>query len=80
MSSLPTATLATRKRACELGAAFIESDLRELRATLQRNQEVAGLDNRPQCVTTSHEGDLLKAMEWASAITWLRAMAAEHDV
>ena len=30
-------------------------------------------------VGSSHEGDLMKAAEWASAIVWLRAIAANEE-
>lgn len=81
--NLPTATLATKKRACLLGAEFIENDLREMRARLQRSfrmyeDQGRNPDEHPP-VTTSHEGDMLKTMEWASAVTWLRAMAEAED-
>lgn len=82
MSTLLTATLADRKRACELGAQFIENDLRQLRTTV-RNGEFREHDLAPRepaiPATTSHEADVMKAMEWASAATWLRAMAREND-
>lgn len=82
MPSLLTATLADRKRACELGAAFIENDLRQLRTDVRRLADRAEEygDHDPAKgipVGTSHEGDVMKAMEWASAVTWLRAMARE---
>lgn len=75
------ATLATRKRALALGAQFIENDLGKMRERIQRHEgpsfEAGEFDpTRPVPPdTTSHEGDFLKATEWASAATWLRAMA-----
>lgn len=71
MRPLLTATLASKKRALELGAGFIENDLRRLRTDARRLEDVPA--------TTSHEGDILKAMEWASAVTWLRSLAERED-
>jgi hypothetical protein len=39
---------------------------------------VPGWDGRELPLTTSLEGDLLKAVEWASAAATLRAMAAQE--
>jgi hypothetical protein len=62
---------------------FIENDLGELRNRLRRNYEnyeSRGLnpDEHPP-VSTSHEADVMKAAEWASAVTWLRALAEGED-
>lgn len=82
--ALPTATLATRKRAMLLGAGFIEDDLRKLRQQVAQGEEGTWEGGGPReghqaiPATTSHEGDVLKAMEWASAITWLRALAEQE--
>lgn len=77
---LETATLASKKRALELGASFIETDLRQLRTDARRIHDTTE-PGKPVSmpVTTSHEGDIMKAMEWASAVTWLRAMAERED-
>lgn len=80
------ATLASKKRALILGAQFIENDLADMRQRIQREyHRVEGRTEgtaenpagrvQPFPVTTSHEGDFLKATEWASAATWLRALA-----
>lgn len=79
--------LATKRRALELGAAFIAADLAELRRSIaagERAQLDYDLDNsrfreRPEVfpATTSHEGDFLKAVEWASAAAILRCLAEE---
>ncbi len=59
--------LATRRRALELGATFIENDLAEMRADAIRNDELG----RNVCI----ERDFMKVAEWASAAVLLRAMA-----
>lgn len=75
----------TRKRALELGAAFIQADLDKMRKKAreqyehQRSRFGDEWDGREFPVTSSVEGDLLKAVEWASAIATLRAMAAQED-
>jgi hypothetical protein len=75
----------TRKRALELGAAFIQNDLDKMRTRAREQFEHARRvhgdewDGREFPVTSSVEGDLLKAVEWASAIATLRAMAAQED-
>lgn len=78
MSELLTTTLADKKRACELGAQFIEDDLRALRTRVRDGEWNEG-DGAPReravPASTSHENDVMKAMEWASAATWLRAIA-----
>jgi hypothetical protein len=73
-----TMPLATKRRALELGAQFIENDLGKLRAGAVRCYEAAERLGEPesvQPVTHSHEHDVMKAAEWASAATWLRALA-----
>jgi hypothetical protein len=64
-----------RKRALELGASLIENDLHQMRRDAIRLQEIAGPTNRAQAITTSHEADLMKAVEWATAAATLRLMA-----
>ena len=75
--------LATRKRALELGAAFIEDDLDQMRQRARNQHEDAssreGWDGRELPLTTSLEGDLMKVAEWASAAAALRALAASED-
>lgn len=82
--TLLTATLATRKEACEYGARLIEHELRELRTKARKYAD--GHDDQYEipiaqrrAVTTSHEGDVMHAMELASAHTWLKAMALENE-
>lgn len=71
--------LATRKRALELGATFIENDLGEMRAKAQRADERGVGDDKNGGVypiTHCFEHDLMKVAEWASAAATLRALAA----
>jgi hypothetical protein len=74
----------TRKRALELGAAFLEGDLNDMRKLAQEGYEyqksIRGddWDGREFPLGTSHEGDLLKAVEWATAAATLRAMAEQE--
>lgn len=68
--------LPTRKRALQLGAAFIEEDLHKLRRDVQALYLAAEREKRdPIPVSTSHEADIMKAAEWASAAAMLRMMA-----
>lgn len=75
----------TRKRALLLGATFIQNDLDTMRRKArqqyehQRDRFGENWDGREYPVTSSVEGDLLKAVEWASAIATLRAMAAQEE-
>lgn len=70
--------LATRKRALELGAVFIENDLGEMRAAAVRADEAASRGTGAVYpVTHCLEHDLMKVAEWASAAATLRCMAAE---
>lgn len=74
----------TKKRALELGASFLELDLDNMRkrATEQyeHQQRTHGddWDGREFPIGTSHEGDLMKAVEWAWAAATLRAMAEQE--
>lgn len=78
----------SRKRCLELGAAFIEADLDSMRRQARQHHEdlrdfaerhpEAPRGNEPP-ITTSQEGDLMKAVEWATAAATLRAMAAQED-
>jgi hypothetical protein len=76
--------LATARRALELGATFLENDLHDMRKRAQEQyehqQRVHGKewDGREFPLGTSHEGDLMKAVEWASAAATLRAMAEQE--
>ncbi len=69
--------LPTRKRALELGAAFIENDLNDMRSRARERYNEDG-DGREFPLTTSLEGDLMKVAEWASAAAMLRTMAAQE--
>lgn len=68
--------LPSKKRALELGAGFIENDLHTLRQDAQARYE-ANSDNPDLAlpVTHSHEHDIMKAAEWASAAAILRMLA-----
>ena len=61
--------MASKQRALEIGAEFIEADLNSMR-------EQARAREFP--LTTSLEGDLMKVAEWASAAATLRALAAQE--
>lgn len=65
--------LASKRRALELGAGFIERDLAELRAGGRRSDETG------QPHSHGFEHDVMKAAEWASAATWLRALAEQEE-
>lgn len=75
----------TRRRALELAATFIENDLHEMRRQSieqHQNQRSWGgehWDGRELPLGSSHEGDLMKAVEWATSAAILRAMAAQED-
>lgn len=74
----------SRKRALELGAQFIENDLHKMRAQaieqFEHQRRVHGdeWDGREFPLGTSHEGDLMKAVEWAWAAASLRCLAAQE--
>jgi hypothetical protein len=72
----------SRKRALELGATFIEQDLHAMRQAAIDRQEVQSQhpdwDGREFPLGTSLEGDLMKAVEWATAAATLRALAAQE--
>jgi hypothetical protein len=76
----------SRRRALELGATFLESDLHEMRGRVreqyEHQQRVHGdeWDGREFPLGTSHEGDLMKAVEWAWSAATLRAMAEQEPV
>jgi hypothetical protein len=77
----------TKKRALELGATFLESDLHAMRRRAieqyEHQQDAHGeeWDGREFPIGSSHEGDLMKAVEWAWAAATLRAMAGKsHEV
>lgn len=57
-----------RARCLELGAAHIEHELNRMR-------DLAIGSDLPQ--TTSHEADLMKAVEWATAAATLRCLALQ---
>lgn len=71
-------------RALELGAQFLESDLHDMRKRAREQWEFQQRthgdqwDGREFPLGTSHEGDLMKAVEWATAAATLRAMAAQE--
>lgn len=73
----------TRKRALELGATFIENDLHKMRdravEQFEAAQQRSDWDGREYPLGSSHEGDLMKAVEWATAAATLRALAARED-
>ncbi len=75
----------TKKRALELGAQFLENDLHAMRKRAieqhEHQQRVHGekWDGREFPIGTSHEGDLMKAVEWATAAATLRALAAQEE-
>jgi hypothetical protein len=64
----------SERRAYELAAAFIEADLHKMRADTIRLHADHGWDHPP--LGTSHEADLMKAVEWATAAAILRQKAA----
>lgn len=76
--------LPSRKRALELGAAFIEEDLDKMRQQARRHFEEqekrhgVDWDGAEIPLTTSLEGDLMKAVEWAWAAATLRCLAAQE--
>jgi len=82
---MTTMPIPSPRRALELGATFIENDLHDMRKRAQAGyehmQRVHGddWDGREFPLGTSHEGDLMKAVEWASAAATLRALAAVED-
>jgi hypothetical protein len=61
----------SRERALKLGASFLERDLDDM-----RKRAVAEYA-RQLPIGTSHEGDLMKAVEWATAAAMLRTMAED---
>lgn len=68
--------LPTTQRALELGAAFIEDDLRRMRVSaIARDAEAK--DGRVVPITHCFEHDLMKCAEWAAAAATLRAMARQ---
>jgi hypothetical protein len=75
----------TRRRALELGAEVIENDLHDMRKRaieqFEHQRRVHGdeWDGREFPLGSSHEGDLMKAVEWATAAATLRAMAAQEE-
>lgn len=75
----------TRARALELGASFIENDLHAMRRRAREMYEQQernageGFDGKVGPIGTSHEGDLMKAVEWATAAATLRAMAMAEN-
>lgn len=72
-------TLATKKRALELGATYIEQELALMRDLMSKREDAArsGSALPIEPLTTSHEADIMKVAEWASAAATLRAMAAD---
>jgi hypothetical protein len=78
-----TMPIPSRKRCLELGALFLENDLHEMRrrsqAGYERQSRQEGWDGREFPIGTSHEGDLMKTVEWATAAATLRAMAAAES-
>lgn len=72
--------LPSLSRSLELGAALIEHDLHGMRESARRlcreAQERPGFDGRVAPITSSHENDLMKAVEWATAAATLRVLAA----
>lgn len=72
----------SRARCLELGATFIENDLHQMRAEAVEAYRVAERDGFAQSVrplTSSHENDLMKAVEWATAAATLRLLAERGD-
>lgn len=75
----------TKKQVLELGAAFIENDLHDMRKRAiegyEHQQRIHGdqWDGRQFPIGSSHEGDLMKAVEWATAAAMLRALAAQEE-
>lgn len=84
MSSNATMPIPSRKRALELGAKFIENDLHTMRRRAQEQNEhqrrVHGedWDGSELPIGTSHEADLMKAVEWATCAAMLRTMASNE--
>lgn len=83
--STPMMPIPSRKRALELGAAFIETDLHAMRKRAvelhehQRRVHGDAWDGREFPQGSSAEGDLMKAVEWATAAATLRTMAAQEE-
>lgn len=77
--------LPSRKRCLELGAAFIEHDLHRMRQRSQemyeqrRTRDGDDFDGSVRAQTSSHEGDLMQAVEWATAAATLRALAEREE-
>lgn len=72
-----------RRRCLDLGAALIEADLHRMRECsinmyLQAESN-AGVkfDGRVGPLGSSHEGDLMQAVEWATAAATLRMLAEQ---
>lgn len=79
MTAIHKMPIPSRKRALQLGAEFLEADLNDMRTRARERFNENG-DGREFPLTTSLEGDLMKAAEWASAAATLRALAAQEDV
>lgn len=71
----------SRARCLELGAAFIETDLHAMRErsiqAYMAASEREGFDGSHRPIGSSHEADLMKAVEWATAVTTLRLLAEQ---
>jgi hypothetical protein len=68
----------SHKRALELGAAFIEQDLAQMRMDARKSDE-RGDDGRVWPVTHCLEHDFMKVAEWAAAAATLRALAKDES-
>lgn len=67
-----------RKRALEAGASFIEVELHRMRERAQLEDSQRDENGRVFPLTTSLEGDLMAAVEWASCAATLRALAEQE--
>ncbi len=65
------ATLASKKRALELGAGYIELELSRMRDSIANRKDAPD--------GWSVEADVMKAMEWGSAWATLKMMAEVED-
>lgn len=70
----------SRARCLNLGAAVLEAELHEMRRRSVQIYEGAlepDINQRP--LGSSHEADLMKAVEWATAAATLRLLAEQAE-
>lgn len=76
----------SKRRALELGASHLEQELHKMRTAIRLEEEQVynasrteegALPVRP--LSTSHEADMMKAVEWAWSAATLRALAERED-